>query len=395
LGGRSTTTPDVQRLAAIYREHVQRVRWVLRARGIATDELDDLVHDVFLTIHRRLPARDDGIELASWVCGVARSVAFAHRRGDARRRVAVAAVPEPDARPLPDEELARREAWQRLAAALDGLHDDQREAFVLVDVMGMRAAEVAALVDAPVNTVYSRLRLARRHCEDALALPDAIDRAAWLRAAALGDEPGDDTRQRTWLAIAAALPATASTASAGIASWALAGVLTVSAVSGVAVLATPPTHADPGVRTRNAASGPPDPVVAAPIAVLNPSAPGRAVDSDPIAPRGAVRAVPRAAPVAKVVRAREPPIDALAEAIEILRAGKAELADGHGAAALRAVDSYRARFGDGPQARDLLRDVLRLERSAACAVHDEPRATSARSALVELALALADDPACP
>jgi hypothetical protein len=90
-------------------------------------------------------------------------------------------------------------------------------------------------------------------------------------------------------------------------------------------------------------------------------------------------------------RADVPSPDALAEAVELLRAARAELADGRSAAALHAVDRYRARFGDGP----LERDLLRLERSAACEANDERRAAAATSALIELTLAPVGDRPCP
>lgn len=389
MGKRSTPPKDVLLLAAIYREHLRTVRWILRARGIASDELDDVVHDVFLGIHRRLPYRDVAVPLGSWVCGVARSVAFAHRRGAARRREAIAAVPEPDALRLPDEELARREAWQRLVDALAGLHDDQREAFVLVDVMGMRAAEAAELVDAPVNTVYSRLRLARRHCEEVLALPEQVDRAAWLRAAAQGDEPGEGKRRRAWNRIVAVLPAAASpVASSVITTWAIAGVAAVVVVSGIAVLAPPATSEVPHV-----AGAPAQRRAAVEVAVVpaKASSPVSASHEPAERSRAAVEARPSARTRVAAAAVAPASVDPLAEAVELLRNGKAELAAGNAAEALRAIDRYRTRFDEGP----LARDVLRLERSAACATSDERRAMSAKSALVELALARPDEPACP
>ena len=52
-------------------------------------------------------------------------------------------------------------ARTRVREFLDGLDEDQRMAFVLADIEGLRAAEIAEAVGAGVNTVYSRLRLAR------------------------------------------------------------------------------------------------------------------------------------------------------------------------------------------------------------------------------------------
>lgn len=387
MGRRSATTPEVQRLAAIYRDHLRRVRWVLRARGIAAGEIDDVVHDVFLAIHRRLPARDAEVELATWICGVARSVAFAHHRGNDRRRATIAAVSEPDAAPLPDEALARHEAWQRLADALDGLRDDQREAFVLVDVMGMRAAEAAALIDAPVNTVYSRLRLARRHCESVLDLPAAVDRAQWLDAAARGELPSEATRRRAWVGIVAALPVRATAVGSGVTAWVVAGVL----AAGVSVAAVrfAGGEDEPIVRARDSVTkvDVPAGLREPPVAMLEP--PARAPVSAP-APAPAPARVGRAR---KVVTSQLPsePRDDLAAAVEMLRDAQAQLARGDAAGVLATIDAHRDRMAGGP----LARDVLRLERTAACRAADRVRAARAYAELVRRGYAEAGDAACP
>ncbi len=51
----ATTAPAVLDFDAIYAQHVQRVaRWTARLAGPRAD-VEDLVQDVFLRIHRRLP----------------------------------------------------------------------------------------------------------------------------------------------------------------------------------------------------------------------------------------------------------------------------------------------------------------------------------------------------
>jgi RNA polymerase sigma-70 factor (ECF subfamily) len=49
------------------------------------------------------------------------------------------------------------------------LDDVKREVFVLADLEQMSAPEIAEALEIPLNTVYSRLRTARRAFEDALA----------------------------------------------------------------------------------------------------------------------------------------------------------------------------------------------------------------------------------
>ncbi len=61
-----------------------------------------------------------------------------------------------------DELVARREAWFELSRFLAGLKLEQRRVFMFVDLLGMRMPEVATLVEAPLDTLYSRIRSARR-----------------------------------------------------------------------------------------------------------------------------------------------------------------------------------------------------------------------------------------
>ncbi len=52
---------------------------------------------------------------------------------------------------------------------LNELDDNQRAVFVMADLEGMRAHEIAEALDVKLNTVYSRLRLARAKFERGLA----------------------------------------------------------------------------------------------------------------------------------------------------------------------------------------------------------------------------------
>ncbi|HWB82090.1 MAG TPA: sigma-70 family RNA polymerase sigma factor, partial [Nannocystaceae bacterium] len=243
MGRRLPPDRRLRELEAIYREHHRRVRWTMRARAVPEGELDDLVHDAFVAIFARMHDRDPSLPMATWVVGVARNVAFSHRRSYARRRNAPQLeAPLPD--PSPDEALARRRAWGMVEDFLAQLDATQREVFVLADVMGMRIPEVAGIVDAPLNTLYSRLRIARRRFSERFG--DAAEDA--LREAAQGEAPRRDEVQRAWLALAGSLvPAAAPTLVLGgaTAKWVLAGVAAV----GVATVITIAPRDDPPRRS--------------------------------------------------------------------------------------------------------------------------------------------------
>jgi RNA polymerase sigma-70 factor (ECF subfamily) len=62
----------------------------------------------------------------------------------------------------PETDLIARRAWERLARVLSAMDAPKREVFVLYELEELPMPEVAALVDCPLQTAYSRLHAARR-----------------------------------------------------------------------------------------------------------------------------------------------------------------------------------------------------------------------------------------
>ena len=79
----------------------------------------------------------------------------------AREHQALATEPV-DAQAQLDEQADARRAALRLDALLRTLDDEQREVFVLAEFEERTAPEIAEITGAKLNTVYSRLRLARQ-----------------------------------------------------------------------------------------------------------------------------------------------------------------------------------------------------------------------------------------
>jgi RNA polymerase sigma-70 factor (ECF subfamily) len=151
----------------LYEQHFNFVWRLVRRLGVADALLDDAVQDVFVVVHRRLDDFEGRSSVKSWIFGIARRVARDYRRRASRKdrgkvpADGLAAVGEPD----PAELAQRSEARELLCEMLEGLDDQKREVFVLAELEEMTVPEIAEAISANVNTVYSRLRAARRAFE--------------------------------------------------------------------------------------------------------------------------------------------------------------------------------------------------------------------------------------
>lgn len=153
--------PFAVEFAALYREQHGFVWRILRHLGVPGPQLDDRVQDVFLVVYRRWDSYDPASSMRSWLYGIARRVASDQHRGDRRTQRRLQAVPEPGPEPGPEQLLARAEAADFVDQFLATLDPGRREVFVLAEVEHLSAPEIAAATGCKLNTVYSRLRVAR------------------------------------------------------------------------------------------------------------------------------------------------------------------------------------------------------------------------------------------
>ena len=126
-------------------------------------EVEDVAQDVFVSVHRKLETYDPTRSMRVWLFAFCLRAAAAHRRlARHRRHVHEETSPEPAANgPLPDDELAAEQDRRLVLAALDGIDPQRRPVFVMYDIEEFTVTEIAETLSIPVNTVYSRLRVAR------------------------------------------------------------------------------------------------------------------------------------------------------------------------------------------------------------------------------------------
>jgi len=149
-------------LADLFKDHFEYMWHSLRRLGVNERDLEDVVHDVSVTINPRLGTYDPTRPLRPWLFAFACRAASDYRR-QARHRVALTDDPEAlrDPAPAVDELVASREELDLVARALDALDLDRRAVFILHEIDGVSIPDVARALEIPTNTAYSRLRLAR------------------------------------------------------------------------------------------------------------------------------------------------------------------------------------------------------------------------------------------
>jgi RNA polymerase sigma-70 factor (ECF subfamily) len=149
---------------ALYREQFQYVFRTLRRLGVRHADIDDLAQEVFTVVFRHLGDYDPTRPVQPWLFGIAFRVAGTYHRSRSRRIVEVSADSfefSDDAAPGPEASLGDRQARQLVLEALEALDLEQRAVLVMHDIDGQPVPAIADALEVPLNTVYSRLRVAR------------------------------------------------------------------------------------------------------------------------------------------------------------------------------------------------------------------------------------------
>ena len=162
MAGASPNMPRMPDLQSIYRSEFAYVWKTLRRLGAPTADLEDLAHDVFVVVHRHLGDYDPARPLRPWLFGIAVRVVSDHRRvGRVSREIPGHSVEPVDAAPSVQDQVEDQEARALLMRALGDLDLEQRAVLVMHDLDELPVPEIAATLSIPLNTAYSRLRLAR------------------------------------------------------------------------------------------------------------------------------------------------------------------------------------------------------------------------------------------
>jgi RNA polymerase sigma-70 factor (ECF subfamily) len=154
-------------LDEVYRQHADGVARIAARLMGSRHDVEDVVHDVFMVVQRRLPDyRATRASMSSWLYGITANVVRERRRSERWRRwlrgpfdEAVVRVPA-DA-PDPARALETRSREALVYAALDGIKDKYRTVLILFEIEGMTGEQIAEVTGEKLATVWVRLHRGR------------------------------------------------------------------------------------------------------------------------------------------------------------------------------------------------------------------------------------------
>lgn len=155
-------------MSSLHDAHADFVWLSLQRLGVREADLEDMLQEVFVVVHRNLASYDGSSKVTTWLFGIAIKVAAAYRRKAHRRREElVDAVPETNEATSPEDMALARQQRRELESVLDELDVEKRAVFVMFEIDEMTCEEIAEVAGVPVGTVYSRLHAARKDFERA------------------------------------------------------------------------------------------------------------------------------------------------------------------------------------------------------------------------------------
>jgi RNA polymerase sigma-70 factor (ECF subfamily) len=163
---RAASQGDSAATGQLLRALAPRLTRVVRAvLGGGHADLDDAVQQSLIGLVQALPAFRGDCEPLGYATIIAVRTAVAARKRQrtdhSRREDGVETDLMEASRPSPGDEAAANRRKEILRALLDDLPDEQAEALAMRVVLGWSIKEIAAHSGAPLNTVRSRLRLAK------------------------------------------------------------------------------------------------------------------------------------------------------------------------------------------------------------------------------------------
>ncbi|HET6148573.1 MAG TPA: RNA polymerase sigma factor [Polyangia bacterium] len=147
----------------IFEREASYVWNTVRRMGVAERDREDMVHEVFLLVHRESSKFDATRPVRPWLFGIAFRLVSDYRRL-LRNRVQFQELDSDTLRSPQspaDDVLIAAEEQKLVEAALRHVDLDRRVVLMLHEIDGFTIPETARALGIPLSTAYSRLRLGR------------------------------------------------------------------------------------------------------------------------------------------------------------------------------------------------------------------------------------------
>jgi RNA polymerase sigma-70 factor (ECF subfamily) len=156
---------DRAAFAELFSHFAPRIKTFMQRSGLSEAQAEEMAQEAMLTVWRKASLFDqDAASAATWIFTIARNLRIDAFRRERRGGVAAASDIEiefqVDDAPLPDARLASSEIETRVRRAMTSLSGDQVRVIELSFFEEKAHAEIAKILEIPLGTVKSRLRLA-------------------------------------------------------------------------------------------------------------------------------------------------------------------------------------------------------------------------------------------
>ena len=151
----------------VWGEFTAQLRRFVAGRVRNEADVEDILQEVFIKVHRGLDRLDDPSKLHAWVYQITRNAIIDHyRKGEQNAEVhseLPAVIAEAD-----DSEGAEAEVATWLRPMAEDLPEKYREALLLTDIEGLTQKELAERLDISLSGAKSRVQRAREKLKDVL-----------------------------------------------------------------------------------------------------------------------------------------------------------------------------------------------------------------------------------
>ena len=167
------TRQDRAAFAELFKFYAPRIKTMLMRAGASAGVAEELAQDTLLVVWRKAAQYDPSrASAAAWIFSIARNLRIDGLRRDQRAKLfALSETPDKEEPKRPDDVFESSEHQARVRSALRELPEEQLRVVQLSFMEGRVHGDIAKLLNLPLGTVKSRLRLAMGRLRNLLGEP--------------------------------------------------------------------------------------------------------------------------------------------------------------------------------------------------------------------------------